>query len=71
MKKIALGLVLGCMAAMTTGCGAIPEYLIDTAKSSAKVEIDERVDELVSDVADEMLDEVQLGDWSSEEVEEE
>jgi len=71
MKKITLGLLLGCMAAMTPGCGAIPEYLIDTAKSTAKEEIDQRVEELVSDFADEMLDEDQLGDWMPEDDEDE
>lgn len=71
MKKFALGSILGCIVVMATGCGAVPEILVETAKSSAKDALDQRVDEVVSDLADEFLDLDQLSEWSLEEADEE
>ena len=62
MKKDQCRLMMACLVAVTAGCGAVPNVLIDAAKQSAKEAVEERINELVDEVADELIDPDQLGE---------
>ena len=56
MKTGALGkTTLACCALVAGGCGGFPELLMNTARTSAKEAIHEKVDQVVNQVIDETV----------------
>lgn len=47
-----------CGALLAGGCGAIPDIIVDAAKSSAKEALQEAVESVIDDVIDDTFDEL-------------
>jgi hypothetical protein len=67
MKRIGLLSMTVCIIVVATGCGAMPDVLIEAAQQSAKEAVEESVDELVDEFTGELLDPDQFGGFLSKE----
>lgn len=50
--------LLACAALLAGGCGAIPDIIVEAARSSAKKAIQEAVEDVIDDVIDDTADEL-------------
>ncbi len=55
---VVLGRWVACAALLAGGCGAIPDIIVDAARSSAKEALQEAVENVIDDVIEDTVDEL-------------
>ena len=66
IRRPPICLALGLLA-LVTGCGAIPDVVVEQVRESAKSQIEARIDELLAEVGDQILDSLDLASLLPEE----